>query len=110
MRSGMLRHRVTLQRFQQGQDAYGGPVETWEDVATVWASLEAMSGREFFASQQAQSEVTQRIRIRYRAGVTADMRVIHNGKVFNIVAPLPDNRGRELVLMCREVSNEQASA
>ena len=110
MRSGMLRHRVTLQRFQQGQDAYGGPVKTWEDVAIVWASLEAMSGREFFASQQAQSEVTQRIRIRYRAGVTADMRVIHNGKVFNIVAPLPDNRGRELVLMCREVSNEQASA
>ena len=110
MRSGMLRHRVTLQRFQQGQDAYGGPVETWEDVAIVWASLEAMSGREFFASQQAQSEVTQRIRIRYRPDVTADMRVIHNGKVFNIVAPLPDNRGRELVLMCREVSNEQASA
>ena len=36
-----------------------------------------------------------------------DMRVIHNGKVFNIVAPLPDNRGRELVLMCREVSCEQ---
>ena len=107
MRAGMLRHRVTLQRFQQGQDAYGGPVETWEDVATVWASLEAMSGREFFASQQAQSEVTQRIRIRYRADVTADMRVIHNGKVFNIVAPLPDNRGRELVLMCREVSSEQ---
>lgn len=107
MRAGMLRHRVTLQRFQQGQDAYGGPVETWEDVATVWASLEAMSGREFFASQQAQSEVTQRIRIRYRPDVTADMRVIHNGKVFNIVAPLPDNRGRELVLMCREVICEQ---
>ena len=107
MRSGMLRHRVTLQRFQQGQDAYGGPVETWEDVATVWASLEAMSGREFFASQQTQSEVTQRIRIRYRTDVTADMRVTHNGKVFNIVAPLPDNRGRELVLMCREVSCEQ---
>lgn len=110
MRSGMLRHRVTLQRFQQGQDAYGGPVETWEDVATVWASLEAMSGREFFASQQAQSEVTQRIRIRYRPGVTADMRVVHGGRVFGIVAPLPDNRGRELVLMCREVSNEQTSA
>lgn len=107
MRSGMLRHRVTLQRFQQGQDAYGGPVETWEDVATVWASLEAMSGREFFASQQAQSEITQRIRIRYRADVTADMRAIHNGKVFNIVAPLPDNRNRELVLMCQKVSCEQ---
>lgn len=61
----------------------------------------------FFASQQVQSEVTHKVTIRFRPGVTADMRVIHNGKVFNIVAPLPDNRGRELVLMCREVSCEQ---
>lgn len=107
MRAGSLRHRVTLQRFRCGRDAYGGPVEDWSDVATVWASLEAVNGREFFAGQQAQSEVTRRIRIRYRPDVTADMRVIHQGTVFNIVAPLPDNRGRELVLMCSEVSCEQ---
>lgn len=109
MRAGTLRHRVTIQRQEIVFGKFGAPLhdKVWENVATVWASLEAMSGREFFASQQAQSEVTQRIRIRYRADVTADMRVIHNGRVFNIVAPLPDNRGRELVLMCREVSCEQ---
>lgn len=107
MRAGMLRHRVTLQRFQQGQDAYGGPVETWEDVATVWASLEAVSGREFFASQQVQSEVTHKVTIRFRPGVAADMRIVYGGRVFGIVAPLPDNRGTRLVLMCREVSYEQ---
>ena len=107
MRAGMLRHRVTIQRQELVFGKFGAPLhdKVWENVATVWASLEAMSGREFFASQQAQSEVTHRIR--YRPDVTADMRVIHNGKVFNIVAPLPDNRGRELVLMCREVSCEQ---
>ncbi|WP_417292318.1 phage head closure protein [Desulfovibrio porci] len=110
MRAGALRHQVTLQRFVRGQDAYGGPVEEWVDVATVWASLEAMNGREFFASQQTQSEVTQRIRIRYMPGVAADMRVVHQGTVFNIVAPLPDNRQREIVLMCKELSHEQASA
>ena len=109
MRAGSLRHRVTIQRYELAVDEYGAPLrrESWKGVSTVWASVEAVSGREFFASQQAQSEVTQRIRIRYRPDVTADMRVIHNGKVFNIVAPLPDNRGRELVLMCREVSCEQ---
>ena len=109
MRAGMLRHRVTIQRQEIVFGKFGAPLhdKVWENVATVWASLEAMSGREFFASQQAQSEVTQRIPIRYRPDVTADMRVIHNGKVFNIGAPLPDNRGRELVLMCREVSCEQ---
>ena len=39
--------------------------------------------------------------------VAADMRIVHGGRVFGIVAPLPDNRGTRLVLMCREVSCEQ---
>ena len=109
MRAGMLRHRVTIQRQEIVFGKFGAPLhdKVWENVATVWASLEAMSGREFFASQQAQSEVTHRICMRYGRDGTAEVRFIHNGKVFNIVAPLPDNRGRELVLMCREVSCEQ---
>lgn len=107
MRAGTLRHRVTLQALEQGRDAYGGPVETWADVATVWASVEAVSGRDFFAARQEQNEVTHKVTIRYRDDVTADMRVLHGGKTFGIVAPLPDNRRTRLVLMCREASYEQ---
>ena len=109
MRAGTLRHRVTLQRRELEKDDYGGvsPRGVWVDVATVWASLEAVSGREFFASRQEQFEVTHKVTIRYRDGVTADMRVVHGGKTFGVVAPLPDNRGTRLVLMCREASGEQ---
>lgn len=109
MRAGMLRHRVTIQRQEIVFGKFGAPLhdKVWENVATVWASLEAMSGREFFASQQVQSEVTHKVTIRFRPGVAADMRIVHGGKVFGIVAPLPDNRGTRLVLMCREVSCEQ---
>lgn len=107
MRAGTLRHRVTLQRFKQGQDAYGGPVETWTDVATIWASVDAVNGREFFAGRQVQSEVTHKITIRHRPDVTSEMRVAHGGKVFGIEAVLPDRRGTRLVLMCKEVSREQ---
>ena len=99
MRAGMLRHRVTIQRYELVVDDYGAPLhrESWKDVATVWASVEAMSGRDFFAARQEQSEVTH----------TAQMRVLHGGKIFGIVAPLPDNKGTRLVLMCREASYEQ---
>ena len=109
MRAGMLRHRVTIQRQELVFGKFGAPLhdKVWENVATVWASLEAMSGREFFASQQVQSEVTHKVTIRFRPGVAADMRIVHGGRVFGIVAPLPDNRGTRLVLMCREVSGEQ---
>ena len=109
MRAGSLRHRVTIQRQELVFGKFGAPLhdKVWENVATVWASLEAMSGREFFASQQVQSEVTHKVTIRFRPGVAADMRIVHGGRVFGIVAPLPDNRGTRLVLMCREVSCEQ---
>ena len=109
MRAGSLRHRVTLQRQELVFGELGAPLhnKVWKDVATVWASVEAVSGREFFASQQVQSEVTHKVTIRFLPGVTADMRIVHGGRVFGIVAPLPDNRGTRLVLMCREVSNEQ---
>lgn len=115
MQAGTLRHRVTLQRFEQGQDAYGGvlqdayggPVETWADVATCWAAVDALSGREFFATRQVQSEVSHKITLRHRSGVTPEMRVLFGGKVFGIEAVLPDSKSTRLVLMCKEASHEQ---
>ena len=57
--------------------------------------------------RQEQSEVTHKVTIRHRDDVTAQMRVLHGGKIFGIVAPLRDNTGTRLVLMCREASYEQ---
>lgn len=84
MRAGTLRHRVTIQRYELVVDDYGAPLhrESWKDVATVWASVEAVSGRDFFAARQEQSEVTHKVTIRYRGDVTAQMRVLHGGKIF----------------------------
>lgn len=47
MRIGTLRHRVTLQEYAKGKDAYGGMTQEWVERGTVWASFEAMSGTEF---------------------------------------------------------------
>lgn len=104
MRAGQLRHRVTIQAQTTTQDEYGQPVQTWSDVATVWASVEDLSGREFFAAQQIAAEVTTRVTIRYRAGIEPDMRVIAGGRTLDIRSVQdPDGRRRQLVLMCREV-------
>ena len=58
MRAGSLRHRVTIQRYELVVDEYGAPLrrESWKDVATVWASVDAVSGREFFAPHQVQAD------------------------------------------------------
>lgn len=110
MRIGTLRHRVTLQEYTQGQDVYGGMTQEWVERDRVWASFEAMSGTEFFASQQAQSQVTQRVRIRYRDEIKSlTWRLCTpDGRIYNIISVLPDNTHQTMVLMCQEVSHEQA--
>ena len=103
MRAGDLRHRVTIQQPVETQNAYGEPVVAWQDVATVWAAVEPLRGREFFDAQQVQARVDHRIRIRYRADVTPKMRVLLGSRAFNIQAVIePESRRRELHLMCKE--------
>lgn len=103
MRAGDLRHRVTIQYAVETQNSYGEPVASWQDVATVWAAVEPLRGREYFDAQATQARVDHRIRIRYRAGITPRMRVLFGSRVFEIQAVIePESRRRELHLMCEE--------
>lgn len=91
MRAGTLRHRVRIERPILAQDPNTGEVvPDWELVATVWASVEPLSAREFIAAQATQSEITARVVMRYRNGITPDMRLVHRGQSYNIHGVLPD--------------------
>lgn len=91
MRAGKLRHRVALQQKMQTQDpATGELLDDWVTFATVWASVEPLSAREFIAAQAGQSEITARVVLRYRDGITAEMRLVHQGQIYNIHGVLPD--------------------
>jgi SPP1 family predicted phage head-tail adaptor len=105
MRAGKLRHHVTLQRAEFSQDPVTGEVTpSWVEVAKVWAAIEPLSGREFIAAAASQSEVTARVVIRYRPGVTSAMRLLHRGKLYNIQGVLADvDSGLDyLTLPCSE--------
>jgi len=104
MRAGWLRHRVTIQKKTTSQDSYGAEQETWTNVATVWAGIEPLRGREYIDAQNATAEVTHRVRIRYQSGITPRMRVSFGSRTFEIVSVINVlERNRELELMCREV-------
>lgn len=90
--TGELRHRVVIEEPVITQDnTTGEQLVTWTSVAEVWASIVPMSGREFLAAAAEQSEVRGRITIRYRDGIAANMRAVHRGKYYAILAVLPDN-------------------
>lgn len=91
MKAGKLRHRVTVQRRDMTQDSMtGAMVEGWADVATVWASVEPLSVREFIASHATQGELSARIVMRYRSDIDETMRIKFRERVYNIHGVLPD--------------------
>lgn len=104
MQAGRLNRRCTLQSPSQSVDALGQPIPGWTDVATVWGDIRLKSGLESIKAGAPVSTVQASIRVRYRAGITAGMRVVHNLQAFNIVAVMPDVGGREYVdLVCQVV-------
>ena len=105
MKAGQLDQRVTVERFSRTEDELGQPIETWAPLFTCWAAVEPLTGREYIAAQAAVSEVTARIRMRFRPWMTAQDRVIHNGTIY-MIESLIDVRSehRELHLMCKALS------
>jgi len=110
MEAGRLRHRVDFERRVDVQDrATGAVTPTWVSVArAVPAAIEPLSAREFIAAQSMQSEVTTRIVVRYREGLSAAMRIKQGKRIFNPQGFLADlESGREyLPIPCSEGVNE----
>ncbi len=111
MQAGRLDQRVTIERFDSVRDSNGDVIQNpntgevsyaWVPVATVWAAVEPLNGREFIAAQAVQSEVTTRIRVRYRLNFEPADRINHEGTLYDIQSIInPRSGNRELVLMCK---------
>lgn len=90
-----LRHRLTLQQEVQTPDGGGGYSRTWTNVVDLWAEIISVSGsaaasagrggKEILFAGQLQSQITHRILLRYRDGVTAGMRLVFENRAFNIM-------------------------
>jgi SPP1 family predicted phage head-tail adaptor len=98
--------RITIQKNTQTTTAMGGRTDVWTDLATVWADMRQLSGKEYYDAQALNTELTASFTIHYRDDITADMRVIYKTRTFELVSPPIDvmMRHKELRLMCREVN------
>lgn len=68
--------RITIQQMTVVRDEVGGHAETWATLATVWAKVRDMSGKEIFNAKAVGSSVTQSIIVRYRSDIKPNMRVL----------------------------------
>lgn len=102
MQAGKLNHFVAIERLELIPDGGGGFSEEWRLKCKVWAQVLTLTGREYFAAQQVQSEADIRVRMRYRDDVTPLDRISHGGKILEIVHVAdPDGRRRKLELLCK---------
>lgn len=96
-----LRHRVTLQEEVQTADGAGGYTRSWQNVADLWAEITTINiksyGQERFFAGKIQAEVTHKIIIRYRDGVTSSMRLVFGSSIFNIRSVFNRNENNEIL-------------
>lgn len=100
--AGRLNQRVTVLHKVVVRDALGGEgASSWAPVFQAWAEVEPMRMREYLAARAGQVDLTCRICLRYRAGVTADMRVQHGAAVYEIVEIVdPFAKHETLEILC----------
>lgn len=108
-----LSTRVQIERKMVTFDPqYGSEAVTWEAFAWLWAEVKDVlpSRAERMAEHIQIARRPARIRIRYLAGITPDMRLNINGRIYQIIAgPSVIGRREAIELMVEELSSEGAS-
>ena len=80
-----LNRKITFQSFTITQDPITGEItETWTDFVSVFAKVEPLVGREYFAAAAVQAEDSVKFTMRYRGDLTTAMRIVFDGKQFDI--------------------------
>jgi SPP1 family predicted phage head-tail adaptor len=105
MRIGRRDKKVTIQRMTPGRNLYNENVPEWTNLATVWAHLKTVSGKEALSSEQVVASNTAVFNIRYRTLTTQD-RVLCNGQIYQIESLNELGRKKELELICTTRENE----
>lgn len=106
IRAGQLDRRITLQRATVTRDEYNNPVETWEDLRTVWAGFEPIRDGERFRAGERAAEASARFLIRYSsqvADINGKDRLTMRGTVYQIthVKEVGRREGLELTTVSR---------
>ena len=79
-----LDQRIAIEREVGVSDGQGGSTLSWQLVATVWALVRPMSGRERERAASVNAEANYLIVIRYRSDIDEKDTVVWRGRRFNL--------------------------
>lgn len=107
--AGDLDVRITIRRATTAANAFNELIETWSDLATVWAKRVDASAAESYRAQEVGAEMTTRFTIRWSSDVDdvdPKDRVAFAGREYNITAVrnVGRNEWREIDAVARAES------
>lgn len=102
---GILNRRITVQAQSSAQTPSGQPVNTWNNILNVRASIRPASGKEVYATSGFVSELSHVVTIRYtKTPIATNMRVLYGTRVLLIQGVSdPDEAHVQLNLLCLEL-------
>jgi SPP1 family predicted phage head-tail adaptor len=100
---GEFRRPLTLQTATIARNTVGQAVQTWNDVATIWARVSPLNARETFYAQQNHATTSHAITCRYDSRIVPTARFKMGDRLFAIdgVRDL-DERNIYLIVNCTE--------
>jgi len=98
-------HIIEILENQKVRNELGQLEDRWVPIMELYSSYEPIYGNQFFAAQQVQSGTTVKFEMEYVEGIRRDMRVRHNGKLYEINSDPINVKGRNitLIIYCKDV-------
>lgn len=95
MQAGKLDRRIQFLTVTEVKDTSGGVSESVTPFGSkVWAKVYDLTGREFIAAQQINSEITTKFTIRFRRDINTTMRIRWRDRDYDIHA-IPEVGSRD---------------
>lgn len=95
--AGRMRHRVLIQRPSEVQGDSGQPIDAWITFASRRAVKITAPGEEHMTPQQRVARAPVTWKLRWLSGVVPSMRLVADGKVYEILSAIdPNDDRREL--------------
>lgn len=103
---GNLRHGLIIEAPLRMADDGASAATSWSFVATVWAAIRAVSGREIVDADGVSARLSHQITIRWRSDLTTAMRFHDGSRIFLIhgLRDVDDTR-RRLTCLVEELAS-----
>ncbi|MBP3929623.1 MAG: phage head closure protein [Peptostreptococcaceae bacterium] len=84
MKIGSMRHRIEIQIYSNSENEVGENIKSWVKYKTLWSEKTQLRGSNTYEGDKEGIEYTYRFKIRYRNDLNENMRIVHNGIIYDI--------------------------